>query len=79
MSPSLDPAFRISLPTLSLSHSPDLGCVVAQRIMSLGRLLVQPKHLRPGGPRPARMWFFLDLARNRCLDAENQDNIDNSL
>ena len=79
MSPSLDPGFRISLPTLSLSHSPDLGCVVAPRIMALGRFLAQPTHLLSSGPKSARMWLILDLARNRCLDSENQDKIDNSL
>ena len=61
------------------SHSPDLGCVGAQRIMFLGRFLVQLKHLLSGGPRLARMWLILDLARNRCLDSENQGTIDNSL
>ena len=55
------------------------GCVGAQRIMFLGRFLVQPTHLLSGGPRPARMWLILDLARSRCLDSENQDAIGNSL
>ena len=37
-----DPTDRLlmSLPPPSLSHSPDLGCVGAQRIMFLGRFLV---------------------------------------
>ena len=66
-------------PSSSLSHSPDLGCVRAQRIMFLGRFLVQLKHLLSGGPRLARMWLILDLARNRHLDSENQGTIGNSL
>ena len=61
------------------SYSPDLGCVEAQRKMFLGRFLVQFTHLLSGGPRLARMWLNLDLARNRCLDSENQGTIDNSL
>ena len=63
-------------PPSSLSHSPDLGCVRAQRIMFLGRFLVQLKHLLSGGPR---LWLILDLARNRYLDSENQGTIGNSL
>ena len=47
--------------------------------MFLGRFLVQLTHLLSGGPRPARMWLILDLARNRCLDSENQGTIDNTL
>ena len=76
-----DPTDRFSMGLLppSLSHSPDLGCVGAQRIMFLGRFLVQPTHLLSGGPRLERMWLILDLARNRCLDSENQGTIDNSL
>ena len=80
--PSLTPLTKnnFSDPTpISPSHSPDLGCVGAQRIMFLGRFLVQLKHLLSGGPRLARMWLILDLARNRCLDSENQGTIDNSL
>ena len=37
------------------------------------------KEKKPGGPRLARMWLILDVARNRCLDSENQRTIDNSL
>ena len=29
-----------------------------------------------GGPRLAKMWLILDLARKRCLDSENQDTIE---
>ena len=47
--------------------------------MFLGRFLVQLTHLLSGGPRPARMWLILDLARNRCLDSESQGTIDNTL
>ena len=64
-----------SLPPPSLSHSPDLGCVRAHGIMFLGRFLVQLTHLLSGGPRLARMWLILDLARNKCLDSENQGTI----
>ena len=39
------PGFRILVPPLSLSHSPDLSCVGARRATFLGRLLVQPSHL----------------------------------
>ena len=60
-------------------HSPDLVSIAAQRIMFLGRPLFQSADMLPGGPRPERIWLILDLARNRCPDAENQDNIDNSL
>ena len=80
--PSLTPLTKnnFSDPTpISPSHSPDLGCVGAQRIMFLGRFLVQLKHLLSGGPRLARMWLILDLARNRYLDSENQGTIGNSL
>ena len=76
---SLALGFRIPVPPLFLGHSPDSGCVGAQRIMFLGRFLVHPTHLLPGGPRLSRIWFILDLARNRCPDSENQDTIDNSL
>ena len=31
------------------------------------------------GPRLARIWLISDLARNRFLDSENQDTIDNNL
>ena len=66
-------------PPSSLSHSPDLGCVGAQRIIFLGRFLVWPTHWLSGGTRLARTWLILELVRNRCLDSENQCNIDNSL
>ena len=62
----------------SPSHSPELGCAGAQRIMFLGRFLGYPTHLLSGGPRLARVWLIFDLARNKCLDSENQDTIDNS-
>ena len=68
-----------ALPTPSTIHLPDLDCFRAQRIMFLGRFLVLHTHLLPGDPRLARVWLILDLARNRCLDSENQDTIDNSL
>ena len=76
-----DPTDKIlgAPPPPSPSHSPELGCAGAQRIMFLGRLLGYPTHLLSGGPRLARVWLILDLARNRCLDSENQDTIDNSL
>ena len=47
--------------------------------MILGRFLVQLTHLLSGGSRFARMWLILDLARNICLDSENQGTIDNSV
>ena len=77
--PLLQKIILVIPPSSSPSHSPDLGCVGAQRIMFLGRFLVQLKHLLSGGPRLARMWLILDLARNRCLDSENQGTIGNSL
>ena len=36
-------------------------------------------HLLSGWPKPVRISLVLDLARNRCLDSESQDIIDNSL
>ena len=80
--PSLTPFTKnnFSDPTpSSSSHSADLDCVGARRIMFLGIFLVQFTHLLSGGPRPARMWLILDLPRNKCLDSENQVTIDNSL
>ena len=65
-----DPTDKIlvALPPTFPSYSPDLGCVGAQRIMLLDRFLVQPTHLLPDGPRPARIWLILDLTRNRRPD-----------
>ena len=80
--PSLTPLKKIILvipPSSCPSHSPDLGCVRAQRTMFLGRFLVWSTHLPSGEPRLARMWLTLDLARNRCLDSENQGTIHNSI
>ena len=76
-----DPSDKfLVIPTASsLSHSPDLGCVGAQRIMFLGGFLVQPIHLLSGGLRLAMIWLILDLARQRCFDSENQGTIDSSL
>ena len=42
---SWSPEFKILVPLLSVSHSPDSGCVMARRVMFLGRFLVQPSHL----------------------------------
>ena len=56
-----------------------LGCVGAQRIMFLGRSLVQSTHLLPGGPRPVWIRLILELVRTRVPDSENQDTIDNNL
>ena len=44
----------------SLSHSSDLDCVRAQRIMFQGRFLVQLTHLLSGGPRLAMVWLILN-------------------
>ena len=63
--------FSVTPPPPFLSHSPDLGCVGAQRMMFLRKFLVQPTHLLSGQPRLASMWLILDLARNRCPDSEN--------
>ena len=56
-----------------------LTFVVAQKMMLLGRFLVQSTHLLPSEPRPARIQLISDLPRNRCPDSENQDTIDNNL
>ena len=80
--PSLNPLTKKTLvipPPSSPSHSPDLGCVGAQRIILLGRFLVYPSHLLSVGPRLARMWLILNIAKNKCFDSENQGTIDNSL
>ena len=64
--------------SLHPGNSPDLGCVRAQRVMALGRLLVQPTHLLPCGPRPMGVWLNLQLATTRCLNSEKQDTTDNN-
>ena len=43
--------FLMALTLFNPSHSSDLVCVGAQRVMVLGRLLVQRKHLLSGGSR----------------------------
>ena len=62
--------FLLVLPPLFLNHLPDLGCV-GQRIMVLGRPLVQPMYLLPDGSGLAGMWLNLNLAGTRCPYSEN--------
>lgn len=44
-----------------LSHPLDLGCVRAQRVTALGRLLDQP----------VGIWLKTDLARGGCPDSRD--------
>ena len=66
-------------PPPSLSHSPDLGRVGAQRTTLMDRFLAQSPHLLFGRPRPARIWLILDLTKTGCLNSKNQDTLDSNL